>query len=45
MAVYGNAVSQNAMCAANAAVDIVAELFASSQLIKTRLFHDSLKQQ
>jgi len=43
LAFYSNAVSQNAMCAPNAAVDVVAELFACSQPIKTRLFHDSLK--
>ena len=43
MTVHGDAVSQNAMRAANAAVNVIAELLAGSQPIKTRLLHESLQ--
>jgi len=44
MAANSDAVSQNAMCASNAVVYVIAELLASSQPIKTWLLHESLKQ-
>jgi len=40
--VNGDAVSQNAMSVANLAVNVIAELLASSQPIKTRLLNESL---
>jgi len=43
MTVHSDAVSQNAMCAANAAVNVIAELLAGSQPIKTWLLHESLQ--
>ena len=43
MAVDGDAVSQNAMRAANAVVNVVAELLASPQPIKTRLLQQRLQ--
>ena len=43
MAVNGNGVSQNAVRAKNAAVDVIAELLASSETIETRLLHERLQ--
>lgn len=43
MAADGDAVSQNAMRAANAAVNVIAKLLASSQPIKTGLVHEGLQ--